>query len=333
MKFSVYYRIQHRDDYFDRFFEKFSKKFSPEMVEHAQEKYENLMEMVVKYLIDEDPTSMSLLLTKPNAKVARMFFDYLTISTIKNKKKSDIIDRINEVFEKENTMIEFNKFLEEKMEHFNLAEELGKPEKIILNEEDDPFADDAGGDDGGNPFGDDDGGDSGVDVSEDDSSDTEGGESGDGEEGDKKENELDLSQWEDDPDFTKGVDNPDDVTLSDTPAGKCIYDVDGVMKSIAAVIQSTSDVELAEIEQVKKDIELIFNGKKLKPEDVTFKNEKNATYLIKKIAKNVNGKTKNYLLLKVKEPLIKMRDDQKLAIAALKKDVTNARDTLQELDK
>jgi hypothetical protein len=121
--------------------------------------------------------------------------------------------------------------------------------------------------------------------------------------------------------------------LTDTPAGECIYDVDGIMKSLAAVIQSTSDTDLAEIAMVKQAVELIFNGKILKPEDVTFTNPQNASFLIKKIGSNVDEKTRNYLILKIKQPLIKQRDQQKLDIAALKKDVNVARDTLQDLDK
>ena len=115
MKFSVYYRIQQRDGYFRRFFSQISKKFSPELMEEAQSKYEDLLELIVKYLIDEDAHSMTVLLTKPNAKVARMFFDYLTISNIKNKKKCDIVNRIKEVYTKENTMIDFKAFLAEKL--------------------------------------------------------------------------------------------------------------------------------------------------------------------------------------------------------------------------
>ena len=341
MKFSVYYRIQQRDTYFQRFFSQVSRKFSPELVDEAESKYEDLMELVVKYLIDEDSHSMKILLTKPNAKVARMFFDYLTISNVKNKKKCDILSRIDEVYQKENTMIDFKKFLADKMIKFDLSEELEKQPKLSLNEadDDDPFADDAGGDDaggdddigGGDPFGDDapGGGDSKSDGGEGgDGSDTEGGE-GDGQD----DNGLNLDEYEDDPDFTKGTANADDATLSDTPSGECIYDVEGIMNSLAAVIQSLSDTDLAEIDMVKKAVELIFNGKILKPEDVTFTNPQNASFLIKKIGENVNEKTRNYLILKIKEPLIKQRDQQKLDIAKLKKDVNVARDTLQDLDK
>lgn len=339
MKFSVYYRIQQRDSYFRRFFSQISKKFSPELMEEAQSKYEDLLELIVKYLIDEDAHSMTVLLTKPNAKVARMFFDYLTISNIKNKKKCDIVNRIKEVYTKENTMIDFKTFLAEKLEKIDMSSDL-EQDKIKLTEaDDDPFADDAGGDDasgddaggddvGGDPFGDDAGGDS--DSSDSDSGDSEGG-TGEGDDSDN--GELNLDDWEDDPDFTKGVQNSDDVTLSDTPSGECIYDVDGAMQSLASVIQSLSDSDLAEIEMVKKAVELIFNGKILKPEDVTFTNPENASFLIKKIAANLDEKTKNYLILKIKQPLIKQRDKQKLDIAALKKDVNVARDTLQDLDK
>ena len=340
MKFSVYYRIQQRDTYFSRFFSQVSKKFSPELVNEAESKYEDLMELVVKYLIDEDSHSMKILLTKPNAKVARMFFDYLTISNVKNKKKCDILSRIDEVYQKENTMIDFKQFLADKMIKFDLSDELEKEPKLSLNEadDDDPFADDAGGDDdmggddaGGDPFADDGpgGGDGGSDGGSGDGS--EGG-TGDGSD-QEDDNELNLDDYEDDPDFTKGKANPDDVTLSDTPSGECIYDVEGIMNSLASVIQSLSDSDLAEIEMVKKAVELIFNGKILKPEDVQFTNPENASFLIKKIGSNVDEKTRNYLILKIKEPLIKQRDQQKLDIAKLKKDVNVARDTLTDLDK
>lgn len=336
LKYSVYYRIQQRDDYFKRFFRRFSKDFSADIKDEIEEKYEELMEILVQYILDENKTDLNIILTKQNAKVARMFFDYLTVSNIKNKKKGDIAKRIDEIFIEEKIMIDFKSFLEEKLEHINLAEELKDNSKLVLNEEDDPFADDAGGgdddmggDEGGDPFGDDAGGD-------DEGGSDEGGDDAEGEdgeeEGDDGEDELDLEGHEDDPDFTQGVKDNSDISLSDTPSGECIYDVDGIMKSISSVIQSTSDNDLAEIIMVKKAVELIFNGKILKPEDVTFTNPKNAAFLIKKIGENVDEKTKNYLMLKIKEPLIKQRDQQKLDIAALKKDVNTARDTIQDLD-
>ena len=335
LKYSVYYRIQQRDIYFNRFFEKYSKSFSPELKEATREKYEELLEIIVKYILDENRSDLNILLTKQNAKVARVFFDFLTVSNIKNKKKNEIIERIDEIFIEENIMKHFRDFLAEKMKEINLIDDLEKPERIKLNEaDDDPFADEGGGDAGGDPFADDAGGDDGPGGGE------GGGDTGeipeeDAEktEAEKKAEELDLEGHEDDPDFTQGVTDKDDVTLTDTPSGTCIYDVDGIMKSISAVIQSTSDNDLAEIIMVKKAVELIFNGKILKPEDVQFTNPQNAAFLIKKIGENVDEKTRNYMMLKIKEPLIKQRDQQKLDIAALKKDVNAARDTISDLDK
>ena len=347
LKYSVYYRIQQRDSYFERFFRKFSKQFSADIKEAARDKYEELMEIIVQYILDENKLDLNILLTKQNAKVARIFFDYLTVSNIKNKKKCDIASRIDEIFIEESKMKDFKEFLAEKMTEINLLDDLDKPERIKLSEAeaDDPFADDAGGDDAvdtdtgddSDPFGDDLGGSDGPgggssggsDEDKEDGEETEGENST---EADKKADELDLEGHEDDPDFLKGATDGDDVTLSDKPSGECIYDVDGIMKAIAAVIQGTNETDLEEIVAVKKAVELIFNGKILKPEDVQFTNTQNAAFLIKKIGEKVDEKTKNYLMVKIKEPLIKQRDQQKLDIVALKKDVNAARDTIQDLD-
>jgi hypothetical protein len=347
LKYSVYYRIQQRDSYFERFFRKFSKQFSADIKEAARDKYEELMEIIVQYILDENKLDLNILLTKQNAKVARIFFDYLTVSNIKNKKKCDIASRIDEIFIEESKMKDFKEFLAEKMTEINLLDDLDKPERIKLSEaeDDDPFADDAGSDDDmdtdtgddSDPFGDDLGGSDGPGGSSGGSKDgdEEDGEKTDDEnstEADKKADELDLEGHEDDPDFLKGATDGDDVTLSDKPSGECIYDVDGIMKAIAAVIQGTNETDLEEIVAVKKAVELIFNGKILKPEDVQFTNTQNAAFLIKKIGEKVDEKTKNYLMVKIKEPLIKQRDQQKLDIVALKKDVNAARDTIQDLD-
>ena len=341
LKYSVYYRIQQRDSFFERFFKKFSTQFTPETVDAAREKYEDLMEVIVQYILDENKMDLNILLTKQNAKVARIFFDFLTVSTIKNKKKSEIINRVNDIFIEEKKMIDFRQFLAEKMKEINVADglDIDEPIRIKLTEadDDDQFADDAGSDDGGDPFADDAGGSDDFGDSPDgdgkDGEDGEDPEDGEKTDAEKKADELDLEGHEDDPDFTQGVNNPDDATLSNTPSGECIYDVDGITKAIAAVIQSTSDTDLEEIEMVKKAVELIFNGKKLKPEDVQFTNPENAAFLIKKIGEKVDEKTKNYMMLKIKAPLIQQRDQQKLDIADLKKQVNVARDTIQDLDK
>ena len=344
LKYSVYYRIQQRDSFFERFFKKFSKQFTPETVDAAREKYEDLMEVIVQYILDENKMDLNILLTKQNAKVARIFFDFLTVSTIKNKKKSEIINRVNEIFIEEKKMIDFRQFLAEKMKEISVADglDIDEPIRIKLTEADDedPFADEADSDDGGDPFADDAGGSDDFGDGQDggnkggeDGGDGESTEDGEKTDAEKKADELDLEGHEDDPDFTQGVNNPDDATLSDTPSGECIYDVEGITKAIAAVIQATSDTDLEEIEMVKKAVELIFNGKKLKPEDVQFTNPENAAFLIKKIGEKVDEKTKNYMMLKIKAPLIQQRDQQKLDIADLKKQVNVARDTIQDLDK
>lgn len=339
LKYSVYYRIQQRDSYFERFFKKFSKQFSPEIKEAARDKYEELMEIIVQYILDENKEDLNILLTKQNAKVARIFFDFLTVSNIKNKKKCDIASRIDEIFIEEIKMKEFKDFLKEKMAEIDLSD-LDKPEPIKLTEaeDEDPFEDesdtsdadteddDFGGDDTGDPFADSDGG--SEPTPKKDAEDT-----GELPEDEKKKDELDLEGHEDDPDFLKGVENKDDVTLSDTPSGECIYDVDGIMRALSAVIQSTNDNQLEEIVAVKKAVELIFNGKILNADDVKFTNPQNAAFLLKKIGEKVDEKTKNYLMLKIQEPLIKLRDQQKLDIAALKKDVNIARDTITDLNK
>lgn len=344
LKYSVYYRIQQRDSYFERFFKKFSKQFSPEIKEAAREKYEELMEIIVQYILDENKEDLNILLTKQNAKVARIFFDFLTVSNIKNKKKCDIATRIDEIFIEEMKMKEFKDFLAEKLSEINLMSELDVPERIKLTEADDedPFEDESDtetdtdapdedfSDEGGDPFEDSDGGSSASTSSSPSKGDKD---TGDLPEDEKKKDELDLDGHEDDPDFTKGVENKDDVTLSDTPSGECVYDVDGIMRALSAVIQSTSDNQLEEIVAVKKAVELIFNGKILNAEDVKFTNPQNASFLLKKIGEKVDEKTKNYLMLKIQEPLIKLRDQQKLDIAALKKDVNVARDTIADLNK
>jgi hypothetical protein len=338
LKYSVYYRIQQRDNYFERFFKKFSKQFSDEIKEAAKDKYEELMEIIVQYILDENKTDLNILLTKQNAKVARIFFDYLTVSNIKNKKKCDIASRIDEIFIEEKKMINFKEFISKKLSEINLLDSLEKPERITLSEaeDEDPFADDADAGADEDPFADDADSDTSGGAGGSDGSDSEGnttdGETDDTNNGDKPKDELDLENHEDDPDFTKGVSDNKDITLSDTPSGECIYDVEGVMKAIAAVIQGTNETDLEEIVPVKKAVELIFNGKILKPEDVQFTNTQNAAFLIKKIGEKVDEKTKNYLLIKIKEPLIKQRDQQKLDIAELKKDVNMARDTIQDLD-
>lgn len=214
-----------------------------------------------------------------------------------------------------------------------------KLDKQFLFEEDDFGGDDAGGDDdpfgddsgGGDPFGDDAGG--GGGAGGDGGSDGENGEEDDGKsEDDKKKEELDLEGHEDDPDFTFGKKNKDDVTLPDEPAAGTMFDLDEVMQATASLVSTLSEDQLVEYKQVKKCVELIFNGKILKPEDLEFKNVQNAIFLVENICKKLDIKTSAYLIRKLKEPLILKRDEIKQDIADQKNDLNISRDAVIKLD-
>lgn len=214
----------------------------------------------------------------------------------------------------------------------------------IITEADDPFGgDDTGGGDagadlgggdaggdagGGDPFGGDAGGGGSADGG--DNGGAEG--AGEGDEEDDKESDIDFDAHEDDPEFNQGMNDPDDVTLSDTPGAKSVFNIENIMKAVTAVVQTLSEDQLVEIEQVKKCIELIFNGKILNEEDLEFENVKNAIFLVKKISAKLDTKAKSYLNRKLKEPLIKKRDKIKQDIAAKKGDLNNTRDLLTKLD-
>ena len=104
------------------------------------------------------------------------------------------------------------------------------------------------------------------------------------------------------------------------------------MKTVATVIQTLSEDQLVEIEKVKNDVELIFNGFLLNEEDLDFDNVENAIFLIEKIAEKLEIKTKSYLIRKMKEPLIKKRDGIKQDIATKKGELNTTRDILTKLD-
>lgn len=223
-----------------------------------------------------------------------------------------------------------------------------KLDKQFLFEEDDFGGDDAGGDDNGggddmgggdDPFGDDGGG----DPFGDDAGGGGGGAGGEGgedsaeeddskSEDDKKKEELDLDGHEDDPDFTFGKKNKDDVTLPDEPAAGTMFDLDEVMQATASLVSTLSEDQLVEYKQVKKCVELIFNGKILKPEDLEFKNVQNAIFLVENICKKLDIKTSAYLIRKLKEPLILKRDEIKQDIADQKNDLNTSRDAVIKLD-
>lgn len=222
--------------------------------------------------------------------------------------------------------------------------------KIKLNEaDDDPFAapsDDGGGDaggdaGGGDPFaapadggGDDAGG--GDETFGVDDPGAEGGDEsevgGDDSAEDEGADDDSFADHEDDPDFTEGIKTNEEPMLSKVPPGKMVYDVEGVMRSIARVIEVTDKQQLVEIGKVKKALELIFNGKKLNPEDVKFENIQNAMFLIHRIQQGLDYKTKNYMDLKLKQPLIIQRNKNKEDAAAIELETNRISDTIDKLN-
>lgn len=243
-------------------------------------------------------------------------------------------------------MRDLKEILEETVSSINLS--FSTEYKKFLTE-----ADDFGGDDAGDPFtdvGGDDaatddvgGGDAGDPFAADAGGGAAGGAGGAGgdanaqgadgtEDPDKKLSPVDDGSHEDDPDFTQGQADSDDVTLSKNPAGKMLYDTEKVMQTVMAVIQSLKDDQLVEIEKVKTAIELVFNGKKLNDEDLEFTNLKNAIFLIKKVGAKLDTKHRLYLYRKIKEPLIQKRDQIKQDIAVKKGQLQNAREVLTAMD-
>ena len=243
-----------------------------------------------------------------------------------------------------------------------LTEESDFEENKIITEEDDPFAaaggdagDDVGGDAGGaDPFGDPNaGGDNGGGADPFGAGGDIGGGAGGGnnngggaggnagtESGESEDEEKDPDanpaltdgSHEPDPEFNQGEGDPNDVTLSKSASIANKFNITEIMKSVATVIQTLSEEQLVEMEKVKNDVELIFNGFLLNDEDLEFDNVENAIFLIDKIAEKLETKAKSYFIRKMKEPLIKKRDGIKQDIATKKGELNTTRDILTKLD-
>ena len=100
MKFSVYYRILNRDLYFDKFFSKESNKYkNDEDKSIAEDMYKDLLEVMVSYILTNNRLALASMLTKPNSKIAKRFFDYLTCSDTVHMNRVAVIDRINVFFD------------------------------------------------------------------------------------------------------------------------------------------------------------------------------------------------------------------------------------------
>ncbi len=237
-----------------------------------------------------------------------------------------------------------NEYLSENVKPVNFDKVLNVG-KINIFEAEDPMAADpmGGGDMGGDPMaggdlgggdpmggppmsgpGGDDAGFANVETAEDDEEESDE---------DKKLKELDLEGHEDDPDATSGVKDTDNVTLPEKPAAESIYDFNSLFKSIAAVRSTAAEEELKGFDQIEKALTLIGNGKKLKMEDVAFDDPESAMELINKVEEPLDIKLKNYIDLKIKQPIILYRDQTKADIAAKAAENDKASDVIDALNK
>ncbi len=330
MRFSVYYKIQNRYSFFTNFCRKNIKTCDKKLRESLEDSHEELMELIVMLILDENKDEISSILTKNNSKMSRIIFDHFTNSKTRNMKRSDVIDRVDEFFHKEkDRMKNIREYIKENVKPIKFDDLSFSPIKLIT--EDDEMDMDSPMDDApmGGDF-DDDGFDGRPDSSPfgdiDDEPSSDGGEPEDTEEEDN--GEVDLSLYEDDPDFQSTTPDSDSLVTPKTPP-KMKYDSEGMFKSLGAVVTSLSEDKLSEFNSIKKLVTLIFNGKIPKIEDVMFEDVDNASFLIKQVGKNVDDVTRNYFELKIKQVLIKVRDDRKIELADLKKKTDDVRKTIQ----
>lgn len=240
-----------------------------------------------------------------------------------------------------------DEYLSENIKPVNFDKVLNVGKINIFEAEDPMAADPMGGGDmgGGDPLGGVDmgggdpmggppmGGPSGDDAGFDNAETGEGEDDEEESDEDKKLKELDLEGHEDDPDATSGIKDTDNVTLPAKPAAESIYDFNSLFKSIAAVRSTASAEELKGFDQVEKALTLIGNGKKLKMEDVAFDDPESAMELINKVEEPLDIKLKNYIDLKIKQPIILYRDQNKADIAAKAAENDKARDAIDALNK
>ena len=227
-----------------------------------------------------------------------------------------------------------NEYLSENVKQVNFDKVLNVG-KINIFEAEDPMAADpmGGGDMGGDPMGGPPmGGPGGDDAGFANSEAAEDDEEEESDE-DKKLKELDLEGHEDDPDATSGIKDTDNATLPAKPAAESIYDFNSLVKSIAAVRSTASAEELKGFDQIEKALTLIGNGKKLKMEDVAFDDPESSMELINKVEEPLDIKLKNYIDLKIKQPIILYRDQNKADIAAKAAENDKARDSIDALNK
>lgn len=178
--------------------------------------------------------------------------------------------------------------------------------------------DDFGGPDDGGDFG---GGDTSGSPS--------GGSHGDSGEdlGDDEEAVGDgrFADREDDPDFVGGS-NEEGSAAEGKPSGAMIYDTEGVLDGINNTINA-SDVNLAEIDKAKNVLEVIANGKKLKPEDFDdIQDYQSFSDIINRSLFQTDDNTQNYFKMKIKSAILNIQNENKIDAAKKSGEVDTMRD-------
>ena len=209
-------------------------------------------------------------------------------------------------------------------------------------EPDDGPEEDLGGDDGPSddgPSDDDFGGDDDIGGPDDfggpdDSGDFGGGGPSGGSHGDSGEDLGDdeeaagdarFADREDDPDFVGGS-NEEGSAAEGKPSGAMIYDTEGVLDGINNTVNA-SDVNLAEIDKAKNVLEVIANGKKLKPEDFDdIQDYQSFSDIINRALFQTDDKTQNYFKLKIKSAILAIQNQNKIDAAKKTGEVDTMRD-------
>jgi hypothetical protein len=188
----------------------------------------------------------------------------------------------------------------------------------------DDFSDDAGGDLGGGDLGGPDG-DLGGDMGG--GAGPAGGPGGDsGEElGDETEaTDNRFADREDDPDFTGA--SGEGSAAEGNPPGGMIYDVEGVLKGVNDAI-SSSDINLAEIDNAKNVLEVIANGKKLIPRDFEdIHDYQSFSDIVNRALFQTDDSTKNYFKMKIKKAILDIQNQKKMDASKDAGEVDSMRD-------
>ena len=228
-------------------------------------------------------------------------------------------------------------FVNEKVEKVDFAKLLREADG-----DDSDFSDNedlGGGDEGGDVGGDDDfGGDDLGDAPDGDfgGGDMGGGPSGgpggpSGDSGEELGDEEDaagankFADREDDPDFVGGSSDSDSAAEG-TPAGGMIYDTESVLKGINSTI-SSSDINLAEIDNAKNVLEVIANGKKLKPEDFEDVHDyQSFSDIVNRSLFQTDENTQNYFKMKIKRAILDIQNQKKIDASKNAGEVDTMRD-------